>query len=93
MEVNGQQLAAGDYQVIWAGSGDNVQLSIMQGKKEVAKATAKLVQLDGKPNYDTSVIDHSSGKAALSEIRFAGKKDALQIGSSDHAAMASGSNQ
>ena len=89
VEVNGQQLPAGEYQVRWEGSGDNVQLSFMQGKKEFAKTTAKVVQLDQTPNYDSAVIDHSSGKASLSEIRFAGKKASFTLGKFQPVALAS----
>ena len=87
VEVNGQQLAPGEYQVRWDGAGSNVEVSIMQGKKEVAKTTAKVVALDQSSNYDSAVIDHSGGKASVSEVRFAGKKVALAIGSTDKAEM------
>ncbi len=86
-EVNGQQLAPGEYQVRWDGTGPNVEVSIMQGKKEVAKTTAKVVALDKAYNYDSAVIDHSSGKATVSEVRFAGKKYALALGATDKAEM------
>jgi hypothetical protein len=86
-EVNGQQLAAGDYQLRWEGAGSNVEVSFMQGKKEVAKASAKVVTLDKAYDYDSAVIDHASGKAAVSQVRFAGKKFALNIGSTDKAEM------
>ena len=76
-EVNGQQLAPGEYQVRWDGTGPNVEVSFMQGKKEVAKATAKVVALDKAYDYDSAVVDHASGKATVSEVRFAGKKYAL----------------
>jgi hypothetical protein len=86
-EVNGHQLAPGQYQVRWDGTGANVEVSFMQGKKEVAKASAKVVALDKAPGYDTAVIDHSDGKAAVSEIRFAGKKYALAISATEKAEM------
>jgi len=86
-EVNGQQLAAGEYELRWDGTGSNVEVSFMQGKKEVAKATAKVVELDKAAEYDSAVVDHSSGKAAISEVRFAGKKYALAIGATDKAEM------
>ncbi|MGA9526914.1 MAG: hypothetical protein WBS24_02230 [Terriglobales bacterium] len=87
-EVNGQQLPAGDYQVRWQGTGSSVEVSFMQGKKEVAKTSAKEVQLNQAPSTDTAVINHSNGKASVAEIRFAGKKTALSIGGSDRAAAA-----
>ena len=86
-EINGQQLPAGDYQVRWDGTGSSVALSFFQGKKEVAKTTAQMVSLDRAPDYDSAVVDHSNGKATISQLRFAGKKYQLAIGSSDRAAM------
>jgi len=59
----------------------------MQDKKEVAKAPAKVVALDKAYDYDSAVIDHASGKATVSEIRFAGKKYVLAIGASEKAEM------
>jgi hypothetical protein len=87
LEVNGHQLAPGQYQVRWDGTGTNVEVSFMQGKKEVAKASAKVVTLDKASDYDAAVVDHSDGKAKVSEIRFAGKKYALAIGATEKAEM------
>ena len=91
VEVNGQQLPAGDYQVRWEGSGSNVALSFMEGKKEVAKATAKEVDLGQRASDDAAVTNTSNGKISLSEIRFAGKKTALALVGSERAAMGDGS--
>ncbi len=79
-QVAGQQLPAGDYQVRWEGTGADVQVSFMQGKKEVAKTAAKLVDLPAASQYDSTVVDRSSGAASVSQVRFAGKKFALAIG-------------
>jgi hypothetical protein len=92
-EVNGQQLAPGEYQLRWDGTGSNVEVSFMQGKKEVAKTSAKIVALDKASNYDSAVIDHSSGKALVSEVRFAGKKYALALGATEKAEMSAGSTK
>jgi hypothetical protein len=93
LEVNGQQLAPGDYQLRWDGTGANVEVSFMQGKKEVAKGSAKVVALDKASNYDSAVVDHASGKASVSEIRFAGKKYVLAIGATEKAEMGGGSSR
>ena len=93
VQVNGQALPAGDYQLRWEGSGSNVELSFMQGKKEIAKTSARVIELEKASAYDSAVLDHSSGKAAVSEVHFAGKKAALAIGSSDRASMAEGSSK
>ncbi len=93
LEVNGQQLAPGEYQLRWDGTGSNVEVSFMQRNKEVAKASAKVVALDKASEYDSAVVDHASGKATISEIRFAGKKYALAIGATEKAEMSGGSNK
>jgi hypothetical protein len=87
LEVNGQQLTPGEYQVRWDGTGPNVEVSFMQGKKEVAKASAKVVALDKAYGSDSAVVDHSDGKATISEIRFAGKKFSLALGATEKAEM------
>src|ERR1700716_697334 len=92
-EVADQQLAAGDYQLRWEGARSSVEGSVMQGKKELAKASAKVVALDRAPDYDTVVVDHSSGKARVSEVRFAGKKYALALGTTEKAEMSGSSNK
>ena len=91
VEINGQQLPAGDYQVRCDGSGSNVELSFMQGKKEVAKASARAVELSAAPLYDEAVIDHEGNKASVSEIHFANKKTAFALGNSEHASMSDSS--
>jgi hypothetical protein len=93
VEINGQQLAPGVYQVRWDGTGSNVEVSVLRGNKEVAKTTAQVVALDQASDYDSAVVDHSNGKARVSEIRFFGKKFALAIGSTDKAEMSGGSGK
>ncbi len=87
VEVNGQQLAPGEYQLRWDGTGSNVEVTFMQGKKEVAKTSAKVVSLDKAYDYDSAVLDHASGKTTVSEVRLAGKKYELAIGATDKAEM------
>ncbi len=93
LEVNGQQLSPGAYQVRWDGTGANVEVSFMQGKKEVAKAWAKVVAVDKASDYDAAIVDHASGKAAISEVRFAGKKFVLAIGPNDKAEVSGSSTK
>jgi hypothetical protein len=87
VEVNGQQLAPGDYQVRWDGAGSNVEVSFTQNKKEIAKTSAKVVTLNEAYNTDSAVLDHNGGKATVSELRFAGKKFALALGATEKAEM------
>jgi hypothetical protein len=93
LEVNGQKLAPGDYQVRWDGTGANVEVSFMQGKKEVAKASGKIIALDKPYDFDSAVVDHSGGKATISEVRFSGKKFVLDIGGNEKAEMSANSGK
>ncbi len=90
VDVAGQQLAPGEYQVRWNGSGSDVQVSFMQGKKEVIKTAAKIVPLSETAGFDSAVVDRADGKASVSEVRFAGKKFALAIGATEKAEMSGG---
>lgn len=87
VQVNGQQLPAGEYQLRWDGTGASVELSFMQGKKEVVKTSAKVIELEKASAYDSAVVDHSGGKASVLEVRFSGKKYKLAIGGSEKAEM------
>ena len=79
--VSGQQIPAGDYKVSWDGTGSNVEVSILQGSKVVAKTTGRVVDLNQSSQYDSAVVKkNSDGSRTLAEIRFSGKKQALAIG-------------
>jgi hypothetical protein len=81
LTVNGTALPAGQYSLQWEGTGSNVQLSILKGKKVVATTPARLVDLNQSPNADAAVVQsNSDGSKSLAEVRFSGKKYALQIG-------------
>ena len=79
--VGGKQLPAGKYQVTWAGSGSNVELSISDGRETLANVPAQIVPLqraqDGS-GYTTKTDE--AGNRALTEILFDGKKYKLSIG-------------
>lgn len=81
VSVAGQQLPAGEYHVQWEGTGPNVQLNILNGKKVVATAPARLVDLSQSPSSDAAIVrTNNDGSKSLSEIRFSGKKYALALG-------------
>jgi len=68
--------------VKWEGSGPNVELSILKGKKVVATAPARMFELGQSSGYDSAVVrKNDDGSRSLSEIRFSGKKYALALGS------------
>ena len=87
IEINGQTLPAGEYQVRWEGAGPNVELSFIKNNKAIVKTQAKAVELPQAPDYDSAILDHTGGKATMSQIQFAGKKTAFAIGSSDRASL------
>ena len=78
--VGGKQLAAGEYTVKWEGTGPNVELNILRGHNVVATVPARMIELDRKPEGNSSVTTvNGDGRKALHEIRFSGKKYALAI--------------
>ncbi len=81
LTVNGTKLAPGDYKVRWDGTGPSVELSIMQGKKVVAKVPAHVVDLDKPSSLDAAVVkNNGDGTKVLSEVRLSGKKFSLAVG-------------
>jgi hypothetical protein len=79
--VSGTQLAPGEYKVQWDGTGSNVELSIIQGKKIVAKVPAHMVDLNEPSRSDAAVVNkNSDGSKSLSEVRLSGKKFAFAVG-------------
>ncbi|HVN20917.1 MAG TPA: hypothetical protein VMU05_19180 [Dongiaceae bacterium] len=79
--INGTQLKAGDYKLEWDGSGPNVELSIVQGKKVITKVPAKIVDLERAAAYDAAVLkQNGDGSTSLSAVRFQGKKMSLELG-------------
>ena len=89
--VNGQRLAAGNYTVTWQGSAQNVDVTFAQGKKVVVKAPAKLLDLPSSTARDAVVTRRNAdGTQSLSQIQFAGKKYALELGEPVNQAEASG---
>jgi len=79
-QVAGKELAPGTYKVQWEGSGDQVQLTIMQGSKQVAVASAHVVPAQVAAPSDSALINvNPDGSRSVAQIRFRGKKFALEI--------------
>lgn len=80
-QVGGQELAAGSYRVQWEGTGNDVQLTILRGSKQVATSSARVVDMKIKsPETSALVTVNSDGSRSLSQIRFRGKSFALDLG-------------
>jgi hypothetical protein len=85
--VAGKQLPTGSYTVQWDGSGDQVELKIMQGKKEVATTSAKVVKVEHPLPHDAAITaKDGDGSFSLSQIVFGGKKFALELSNDNGAA-------
>jgi len=81
VQVNGTELAAGDYVAKWVGDGPDVQLNITRNGKSLATVPARLVQLDRKSASDTAEIRNGSGGGReLGNLQFAGKKFSIELG-------------
>jgi len=75
------EVGSGDYKVQWDGTGPSVELSIMQGKKVVAKVPAHVVDLEKASSLDAAVVkNNGDGTRSLSEVRLSGKKFSLAVG-------------
>jgi hypothetical protein len=78
--VNGTQLKAGDYKLEWEGTGPDVEVSILQGKKVVAKVPAKVVELKTKAQDNSAIVSNNTdGTSSLAGVHFAGKTTALEL--------------
>jgi hypothetical protein len=86
--IGGKQLAAGDYQLEWTGTGSSVELSISSGKETVAKIPAQLVPLKVATNRNAYSTDSAAGTKTVTDIFVSGKKYELSIGEVSAAAPA-----
>jgi len=79
--INGTKLKAGEYKLQWDGSGPNVEVSITQGKKVLAKVPAKVVDLNTLSENNAAVVKtNDDGTSTLAGARFEGKKFAIELG-------------
>jgi hypothetical protein len=79
VQVGSTQLKPGDYKVQWDGSGDAVQVKILQGKKTVATSSGKIVSHDQPAPYDSVILKDGTGGKAINEIDFGKRKEALVL--------------
>lgn len=78
--VGGVQLAPGDYNLSWEGTGPNVQLKVTKDGKSVATVPAHAIELKETPAANgTNTKLNAEGKPAVSEVFFRGKTHALEI--------------
>jgi hypothetical protein len=72
------QLKPGDYQLRWSGTGNNVEVNVLEAGKTVATAEAKLVENATPSPYNSVDITTQPNKThTLHEVDFANRKEAL----------------
>ncbi len=79
VQVGSTQLKPGDYKVQWEGSGDAVQVKILQGKKTVATTSGKVVNHDQAAPYNAVILRGATSQKSINEIDFGNRKDALVL--------------
>ena len=90
--VHGTTLKPGDYKVEWEGSGPNVEVSILQGKKVITKVPGHLVDLKMPAANSAAITQQEGGTSnSLHAIRFEGKAFELELG--DTGGMQDGSSK
>jgi hypothetical protein len=76
--VSGNSLPAGSYQVTWKGSGPLASVQIVQNKKVVASAQARVVLLSKQsPSMVPGTLTNPDGSVSLQSLRFTGQSFAL----------------
>ena len=89
--VAGTQLKTGSYTVEWDGTGDQVQVKIYQGKKEIASTSARMVTLTKPQQQDGTVLRRNDdGTLTVTRINFGKKNFALEISGEGGGSGASG---
>ena len=80
VDVQGKQLAPGEYKLAWSGEGPKVELSITSSKKSVVSVPAQLIPVGEAYTTDGYAAKSEDGKNALTEIFFHGKDYELRLG-------------
>lgn len=79
VEVQGKQLAPGDYRLQWNGEGPKVELTITNGKETVVSVPAEVVTVTDKNRSDGYTAMKVNGSNELTEISFGGKSYELRL--------------
>jgi hypothetical protein len=74
VQVTGKELAPGNYQFSWTGSGPTAQIDIFQKGKPVIRVQARIVILETLTLTDaTSVRSNPDGSKSLASVQFSGE--------------------
>jgi len=81
--LSGTQIAAGQYKLVWDLHGADAKVTLMKNKSVVATTRGKWV--DGRTQYRSDAVIYTTGpngERSITEIRFAGMKQALVLSDS-----------
>lgn len=93
VNVQGRQLAPGNYKVEWSGAGPEVKINILQGRETVATAPARIVsQAESNSQDGYALKPGKNGQQNLAQVFFTGEKYDLNILPSSQANGANGAN-
>jgi hypothetical protein len=74
----GTEIKSGEYAVTWESNSAKATVMFAIGGTTVAKAEAKVAEMEKASAYDTLIIGQdSSGRKAIKQIRFAKEKTSL----------------
>jgi hypothetical protein len=71
-------LAPDTYTVHWEGSGDDLQLNILQHDKPVASVSGHIVKVETPPEHDSALV-HVNPEGSRTPSRFRGRKFVLEV--------------
>lgn len=82
-QVGSTQLPAGDYKAQWSGTGQDVQVQIIQHGKTLVTVPGKLVDNKEAAQYNSVTVKPGSRNVkTVDEIDFANRKEALVLSES-----------
>jgi hypothetical protein len=87
--LNGTELKPGGYNIRWAGTGPDVEVSLRRGRKVLATMPARLSTMENASAYD-AVVTRQNGTDVntLAGFRFRGKTMAIDLGQSNQEVQA-----
>jgi hypothetical protein len=66
--ISGTHLEPGEYTVRWNGTGSDVQVQFLQGKKEIVSVPAKVIAHSNPTNPAITMRSTEDGSKTISEI-------------------------
>lgn len=91
VEVQGKQLAPGDYKLQWNGEGPKVELTISSGREAVVSVPAEVVTVSDKNRTDGYTASKANdGNNALTEISFGGRSYELRLANPSNGGASTG---